>query len=73
MMLKSANREIKTLHQILDRLVPSDDKHTIITPGKKIEIEVISNNLMTYKIPVRGGRCPLKIRVDNKSQSNEGG
>jgi len=62
-MLKTTNREIKTLNQILDRLVPSDDKHTIIIPGRRKDIEVIPDNLMTYKASIRGERTPAKIRI----------
>jgi len=40
-MLKTANVQIKVMNQLLDRLIPSDDSHTVITEGKNYSIEVI--------------------------------
>lgn len=40
-MLTKANVQIKVMHQLLDRLIPSDDSHTVINCGKNYSIEVI--------------------------------
>ena len=40
-MLKTANVQIKVMNQLLDRLIPSDDSHTVINEGKNYSIEVI--------------------------------
>ena len=72
-MIKKANNEIKVLNQILDRLVPFDDSHTVITEGRKLDIEVIPGNLLTYKVPVKGPVSPIKfiITYNNNSTSED--
>lgn len=44
---------------ILKRLIPEDDKHTIIS--SKSKIEVIPDSIMTYKIPSKGKHAPCKL------------
>jgi hypothetical protein len=44
---------------ILKRLIPEDDKHTIIE--QTTSIEVIPDSLMTYKIPCSKRAAPCKI------------
>jgi hypothetical protein len=44
---------------VLMRLIPANDKHTIIT-GKS-QIDVIPENLMTYRIPCLKKPAPLKL------------
>lgn len=38
-MLSTANVQIKVLNQILDRLIPEDDQHSVLKEGKLYNIE----------------------------------
>ena len=44
---------------MIKRLIPEDDKHTIIT--KFTELEVIPEVLMTFKIPCFKKQVPCRI------------
>ena len=62
-MLKTANVQLKVMNQILDRLIPSDDSHTVISEGETYSIEVIPENLMTSRIPSKDAPSPAKLSV----------
>ena len=62
-LLKGVNVQAKVLNQLLDRLIPSDDSHTVITEGHAYSIEVIPQNLMTYRIPAKGCNSPAKFNI----------
>jgi hypothetical protein len=53
-MLGLAQKKIKVLNQLLDRIIPENDSHTMLHANKLNELEVIEETLMTYKIPVKG-------------------
>ena len=61
--LKQTNVHIKVMNQMLDRLIPSDDSHTVITEGKSYSIEVIPSNLMTFRVPCKGAQSPARFFV----------
>lgn len=63
-MLKTANVQIKVMNQLLDRLIPSDDSHTVITEAKNYSIEVIEQNLMTFRVPAKGCNSPAKFIIN---------
>lgn len=69
-MLKKANLEIKVINQILDRLLPSDDKHTVITEERPQEIEVIPDNLMTYRVPCKDMISPCRFFITKLGDTN---
>ena len=52
-------KQIKQMNIILKRLMPEDDKHTIIAGATKIE--VIPETLMTFKIACAKREPPCKI------------
>ena len=62
-MLKTANVQLKVMNQILDRLIPSDDSHTVIAEGETYSIEVIPENLMTFRVPSKDAPSPAKLSV----------
>ena len=51
------------MKQLLDRLIPSDDSHTVITENKLYGIEVIECNLMTFRVPCKSANSPAKFMV----------
>ena len=51
------------MNQLLDRLIPSDDSHTVINQGRLYSIEVIENNLMTFRVPCKQANSPAKFMV----------
>ena len=63
--------QIKIMKQQLDRLIPSDDSHTVLMQGKETSIEVIPNTLMTFRMPCRGAKSPARVVVKfNMQQQN---
>lgn len=62
-MLKTANVQIKVMNQLLDRLIPSDDSHTVINENKNYGIEVIPQNLMTFRVPSKNLHSPAKFTI----------
>ena len=62
-MLKTANVQLKVMNQILDRLIPSDDSHTVIAEGETYSIEVIPENLMTFRVPSKDAPSPARLSV----------
>ena len=70
-MLKTAGVKIKVMNQLLDRLIPSDDSHTVITENKTYGIEVIPGNLMTFRVPVKNAYPPMRFNITyNDSEKN---
>lgn len=55
------------MNVILKRLIPEDDKHTIIEA--KTRVEVIPDCLMTFKIPCNKKLSPCKLYFKYLSQS----
>ena len=62
-MLKTANVQIKVMNQLLDRLIPSDDNHTKIEEKKNYSIEVMPQNLMTFRVPAKNCNSPAKFTI----------
>ena len=62
-MLKTAGVKIKVMNQLLDRLIPSDDSHTVIVENKAYGIEVIPGNLMTFRVPVKNACPPMRFNI----------
>ena len=62
-MLKTAGVKIKVMNQLLDRLIPSDDSHTVIVENKTYSIEVIPGNLMTFRVPVKNAHPPMRFFI----------
>ena len=62
-MLKTAGVKIKVMTQLLDRLIPSDDSHTVIGENKAYGIEVIPGNLMTFRVPVKNAYPPMRFNI----------
>lgn len=63
------------MNQLLDRLIPSDDSHTVITEGKNYSIEVMPSNLMTFRVPCKNANSPAKfiITFDTSNTRNGAG
>ena len=57
--LTQTGKEIQQMNEILKRLLPEDDRHTIINQPTKIE--VIPDCLMTFKIPCFLKSTPCKL------------
>ena len=73
-MLKTAGVKIKVMNQLLDRLIPSDDSHTVIVENKTYSIEVIPGNLMTFRVPVKNACPPMRFNISyNDSESKREG
>lgn len=51
------------MHMVLNRLIPENDFHSTIKQNKPMQIYVIPDNLMTYKIPCRREPSPAKITI----------
>ena len=49
---------------MLDRIIPANDKHTVINEKRLYEIEVMADNLMTYRIPMKHAIPPMRIYID---------
>ena len=76
-MLKNAGVKIKVMNQLLDRLIPADDSHTVIVENKNYNIEVIPGNLMTFRIPVKNAFPPMRFIItyndSDKNTKSKGG
>jgi len=70
-LLSVANKKIKVISQLLDRLIPEDDSHTVIHEKKPNEVEAIPGNMMTYKVPVKGCISPAKFYFSYGNQLPE--
>lgn len=70
-MLKTANVQIKVMNQLLDRLIPSDDSHTVINEGRNYSIEVIPQNLMTFRVPSKNANSPAKFIITFNDATNQ--
>lgn len=66
--LTQTGREIQQMNEILKRLLPEDDRHTIINSPTKIE--VIPDCLMTFKIPSFQKNAPCKLFFSYFNQSS---
>ena len=74
-MLKNAGVKIKVMNQLLDRLIPADDSHTVIVENKNYNIEVIPGNLMTFRVPVKNAFPPMRFNItynDFKNSKSKG-
>lgn len=58
---------------MLDRLIPSDDSHTVITEGKSYSIEVIKANQLTFRVPCKGAHSPAKFIINYNDVSGGNG
>ena len=52
-LLQRNSVNIKQMKQLLDRLIPDDDDHMVIKENKTYSIEVIENNMMTFRVPCK--------------------
>ena len=59
------------MRQILDRVIPSDDSHTIISEKQSCSIEVIPKNLMTFRVPAKNACSPAKFIVKYNNNAND--
>ena len=59
--LTSVQKKIKVINQLLDRLIPESDEHTVLTEKKVYDLEVIEQTLMSYKIPCKNCLSPAKF------------
>ena len=59
------------MRQILDRVIPSDDSHTIITEKQVCSIEVIPKNLMTFRVPSKNACSPAKFIITYNNSADE--
>ena len=57
--LKATAKQIQQLTVILQRLIPEDDRHTILSHTQLVE--VFPDTLITYKIPALSQLSPCKI------------
>ena len=62
-MLQKNSVNIKQMKQLLDRLIPFDDDHMVIKENKTYSIEVIENNMMTFRVPCKQANSPAKFTV----------
>lgn len=62
--LTQAKRDIKVLNYQLTQIVTTanDRKNTII-PHNTMDIEVMEDTLMTFKVPSRNQYCPLRVQI----------
>jgi len=66
-MILQTNRQIKTLHYQLSRVIPKNDDHLIIHPKKQVEIEVIPETLMSYRVSSRACLSPAKFTISQRA------
>ena len=71
-MLQTANVQIKVMNQLLDRLIPEDDTHTVINEGKSYSIEVIPQNLMSFRVPCKNANAPAKFFISFEGMARQG-
>ena len=57
------NIKLKEMKHILQRLMPADDSHQTLFDESKIEIQLIANNHINYKISSKYCGSPCKIRL----------
>ena len=58
---------------MLDRTIPTDDSHTVITEGKTYSIELIPKNNMTFRVPCKNANSPAKFFISFDTNSRTGG
>lgn len=69
-LLFKTNREIKSLNYKLMRVVTTDDNfHTLLTPDRMNDIEVIEQTPIICKVPVKGMLSPLKLAITFKTSN----
>lgn len=56
---------------MLQRILPRDDKHTLIQANTTKEIILLENELAEYKIPVKACSNPCLIRIRDESRVNK--
>ena len=59
---------MKVIKQMLDRLIPTDDKHTVLLEQNTYDIEVLPGSLMTYRIPVKHAIPPVYVFIRYNDQ-----
>ena len=70
-MLKTASSQIKVMRQILDRVIPADDSHTILSENILRSIEVIPKNLMTFRVPSKNACSPAKFIIKYNDSADD--
>ena len=69
-LLFKTNREIKSLNYKLMRVVTTDDNfHTLLTPNRMNDIEVIEQTPIICKVPVKGMLSPVKFVITFKTSN----
>ena len=62
--LQDAKREIKVLNYQLSQLVSGiNDKSNTLHPRYPVDIEIMEETLMSYKIITKGQYCPMKVYI----------
>ena len=59
------------MRQILDRVIPADDSHTILSENILRSIEVIPKNLMTFRVPSKNACSPAKFIIKYNSSADD--
>ena len=57
-----AEKAISEMNMILNRLMPTDDRHSTIYYHTPVKFFVIPNNVIAYKIPCHNEYSPCKIK-----------
>lgn len=72
--LQEAKREIKVLNYQLSQLVSGiNDKSNTLHPRYPLDIEIMEETLMSYKIVTKGQYCPMKVQIDYNDKKQKGG
>lgn len=57
------------MSQVLDRIIPTDDKHSVITESEPFCVELIPETLMNFRIPCKNKPSPLRIQIFDQSEA----
>ena len=67
-----AKRDIKVLNYQLSQLVSgANDKSNTLTARYPIDIEVMEETLMTYRVHIKNQYCPIKILIHYNDNSRK--
>lgn len=61
--LKQLKKDFEITKQIVDRTLPSDDRHTVINESNTYSISVLEENLMTFRVPCKNASSPAKFML----------
>eukprot|EP00347_Sterkiella_histriomuscorum_P013353 403365039 len=66
-LIQKANRDIKSLTYQIQRIVTAEDScHTLVNSKRTVDLEIVEQSLMYFKVHCKGQLSPVKILINLK-------